>query len=1031
MPGTKKHIVAEGVSVTSQLQTDENGNLVTTDEKQVLGDLPLDKALVALATNLDTGLSSEQAQKRIEIVGPNSIPQYVRPAWLQFLMYMWNPLSWVMEMAAFAAIVLTAVTGDVPDWEDFIGIMILLFVNATLAFVEESSAGNAVAALTKSLAAKAKVLRDGTWATLEAAELVPGDIIELNLGDIIPADGRVLGSGTKEIGIKIDQAALTGESLPVSKHAGSELYSGATVKQGNFRAIVTGTGLHTFFGKAAHLVDISKGGGHFQEVLVNIGNFCLCWIITFLILEIVTMYPAYHYSYVVGINNLIVLLIGGIPIAMPTVLSVTLAIGAHFLATKGAIVTRMTSIQELAAVDILCSDKTGTLTLNKLSIAIDSIALMDPDCTIEHCLKMAAYASRTDNPDAIDTVVLQSLPSTVDPRKGIDPITFIPFDPERKRTEMWYRDQADGKIYVASKGLPSMLLKLVKADAALEKNVNTVVDDLATRGLRTLAVAQATAVTEEDPNPNWRLLGIIPMLDPPRHDTAATISRALDLGVIVKMLTGDALSIAKETARRLEMGTAIYQSSILDLPPEQLLAQTGAESRAVFIEGADGFAGVFPEHKHRIVVELQSLNHRVAMTGDGVNDAPALKAADVGVAVSDATDAARAASAIVLTEAGLSVIADAIIASREIFQRMRAYSVYACGNAVRIVLTFSILLWTYKFNMPPFMILIMALLNDLTILAISRDRVAPSQVPETWALKNLFIRAMCLGFFQAVSTVVFYIVLYDTRFVQDRFNIHAAFQLDSPDRDPNDWNLHSLIYLQSSILGQGSIFTARNLGDWSRQRFPGYLLCTAFVVAQLVATFIAVYADWGFCKIQGFGWNFAGVVWIWSITWWFPMVAMDTFVVKLQMNWRRWLSWDRYAFPGLNTGPLSDATYLQSTTHHHHPRHNHHGRKEVSELAMRTRARAGLTATEVDKQERIKQNTPLAERKEMNGTHISALPPYSPLSHTATGTTTTVPPTTVIDLDAHNTEPPTAPTSGPVVAQPVTQKVYSTIITVI
>ncbi|KAF3489535.1 hypothetical protein F2Q69_00052229 [Brassica cretica] len=277
---------------------------------------------------------------------------------------MWNPLSWVMEAAAIMAIALANGDGRPPDWQDFVGIICLLVINSTISFIEENNAGNAAAALMAGLAPKTKVLRDGKWSEQEAAILVPGDIVSIKLGDIIPADARLLEGDP----LKVDQSALTGESLPVTKHPGQEVFSGSTCKQGEIEAVVIATGVHTFFGKAAHLVDSTNQVGHFQKVLTSIGNFCICSIAIGIVIEIIVMYPIQRRKYRDGIDNLLVLLIGGIPIAMPTVLSVTMAIGSHRLSQQGAITKRMTAIEEMAGMDVLCSDKTGTLTLNKLSV---------------------------------------------------------------------------------------------------------------------------------------------------------------------------------------------------------------------------------------------------------------------------------------------------------------------------------------------------------------------------------------------------------------------------------------------------------------------------------------------------------------------------------------------------------------------------------------------------------------------------------------------------------------------------------------
>lgn len=452
--------------------------------------LPLntvERVLIWSSTRTSTdGLTSDEAAARVEKFGYNRLDHKEVNPILQFLGFMWNPLSWVMEAAALVAIALSNGGGQPPDWEDFIGIILLLLANSIIGFLEERQAGNAVKALMDSLAPECKVKRDGEWRTMEAAELVPGDVISIKLGDVIPADGRLISAHGQ---VSIDQAALTGESLPVGKHAGDEIFSGSTVKQGEAEAVVIGTGLNTFFGRAAKLVgDAGDDVGHLQSILAKIGNFCLCSIGIFLVAEILVMYAGFRYSYRDGIDNLLVLLIGGIPIAMPTVLSVTLAIGAKQLAEHKAIVTRITAIEEMAAVTILCSDKTGTLTLNKLIVDKPTIKTY-AEYDAEDIILISAYASRTENQDAIDFCIVNSLPNPKEAREGIEELEFEPFNPTIKRTEIVYRK--DGKIYRATKGMSHFILDLCTRDKTEEQIqlLNDDVDEFARRGLRSLAVA--------------------------------------------------------------------------------------------------------------------------------------------------------------------------------------------------------------------------------------------------------------------------------------------------------------------------------------------------------------------------------------------------------------------------------------------------------------------------------------------------------------------------------------------------------------
>ncbi|XP_062009960.1 plasma membrane ATPase 1-like isoform X1 [Rosa rugosa] len=870
-----------------------------------LENVPIEEVFLTLRCD-EHGLTSEAAQQRLTIFGYNKLEEKQESKVLKFLGFMWNPLSWVMEAAAIMAIALANGGGKPPDWQDFVGIITLLIINSTISFIEENNAGNAAAALMARLAPKAKVLRDGRWNEEDASVLVPGDIISIKLGDIIPADARLLDGDP----LKIDQSALTGESLPVTKGPGGSVYAGSTCKQGEIEAVVIATGVHTFFGKAAHLVDSTNQQGHFQKVLTAIGNFCICTIAVGMVVEIIVMYPVQHRSYRPGIDNLLVLLIGGIPIAMPTVLSVTMAIGSHRLAEQGAITKRMTAIEEMAGMDVLCSDKTGTLTLNKLSVDKTLLEVFVKGVDIDTVVLMAARASRIENQDAIDAAIVGMLADPKEARANIQEVHFLPFNPTDKRTALTYID-LEGKMHRVSKGAPEQILNLVPNKSELERRVHVMIDKYAERGLRSLAVAyqEVPDGRKESPGGSWQFIALVPLFDPPRHDSAETIKRALNLGVNVKMITGDQLAIAKETGRRLGMGTNMYPSSaLLGQKKDESLAGLPVDE---LIEKADGFAGVFPEHKYEIVKRLQARGHICGMTGDGVNDAPALKKADIGIAVADATDAARSASDIVLTEPGLSVIISAVLTSRAIFQRMKNYTIYAVSITIRIVLGFMLLALIWHFDFPPFMVLVIAILNDGTIMTISKDRVKPSPLPDSWKLAEIFTTGIILGSYLAVMTVIFFWAAYETDFFpvsvfflsfMDLANkgyfldlvscLHCHFQskfgVSSLHKKDNDSyrKLAAAMYLQVSTISQALIFVTR-ARSWSFMERPGLLLVSAFVIAQLIATLIAVYADWSFAAIEGIGWGWAGVVWLYNLVFYLPLDIIK-FFIRYALSGRAW-----------------------------------------------------------------------------------------------------------------------------------------------
>ncbi|KAL5698609.1 P-type H(+)-exporting transporter [Ranunculus cassubicifolius] len=833
--------------------------------------LPLEEVFQQLKSSRQ-GLSSEDADARLVIFGANKLDENPENKFLKFLGFMWNPLSWVMEAAAIMAIAFANGGGEGPDWQDFVGIVCLLFINSTISFIEENSAGNAAASLMARLAPKAKVLRDGHWQEQDAAILVPGDIVSIKLGDIIPADARLLEGDP----LKIDQSALTGESLPVTKKTGDEVFSGSTCKHGEIEAVIIATGAYSFFGRAANLVDSTEVVGHFQKVLTAIGNFCICSIAVGMILEIIVMFPIQHRKYRSGVNNLLVLLIGGIPIAMPTVLSVTLAIGSHRLSQQGAITKRMTAIEEMAGMDVLCSDKTGTLTLNRLTVDRNLIEVFNKDMDRDDIVLLAARASRLENQDAIDMAIINMLADPNEARANIKEVHFLPFNPVDKRTALTYVDSEEN-WHRASKGAPEQILNLCKEKEQISRKVHAIIDSFAERGLRSLAVAHQVVPekSKEGRGDHWKFCGLLPFFDPPRHDSAETIRRALNLGVCVKMITGDQLSIAKETGRRLGMGTNMYPSS-------SLVGRNRDETEALpveeLIEKADGFAGVFPEHKYEIVKILQGMKHVCGMTGDGVNDAPALKKADIGIAVSDSTDAARSAADIVLTEPGLSVIVSAVLTSRAIFQRMKNYTIYAVSITIRIVLGFTLLALIWEYDFPPFMVLLIAILNDGTIMTISKDRVKPSLTPDSWKLMEIFATGIVIGSYLALVTVLFYWTIKETDYFESHFHVRSL--------SSNTEEISSAMYLHISIISQGLIFVTRSQ-SWSFVERPGVLLICAFVVAQLVATLIAVYAHMSFASIQGIGWGWAGVIWVYSVVFYFPLDVIK-FVVRYALSGKAW-----------------------------------------------------------------------------------------------------------------------------------------------
>ena len=763
------------------------------------------------------GLTSDEARTRQDQYGFNEIVEKSVNPFRKFLTYFWGPIPWMIEIAAILSLV-------VQHWVDFYIIGALLLANAVVGFWEEYQAGNAIAALKKKLALRAHVKRDEKWAPIPARELVPGDLIRLRIGEIVPADARLVG----EDSLEVDQSALTGESLPVTRDTGDVVYSGSIVRRGETDAFVYATGVNTYFGKTAQLVEESVSTSHFQKAVLKIGDFLILLAVALVALILIValfrgdpMMTTFQFA--------LVLTVAAIPVALPTVLSVTMAVGAKLLSKSQAIVSRLASIEELAGMDILCSDKTGTLTKNELTLGKPYTV---GGVSEEEMIRAAAFASRAEDDDPIDLAVLSGQESQEEGTGGTVQ-HFVPFDPVNKRTEATVKT-ADGAVFRTSKGAPQVILELPANADEIRTEVNEVIDDFAARGYRALGVART------DAHDQWQFLGVLPLYDPPRDDSKATLEAAHDMGCRVKMVTGDQKPIAHEIARELSMGANILDAGVFGDTSHH---ETGQLADA--IENADGFAQVYPEHKYHIVDVLQQRGHVVGMTGDGVNDAPALKKADVGIAVSGATDAARTAADIVLLSPGLSVIIRAIEESRRIFQRMTNYALYRITETIRVLLfmTLAILIFNF-YPLTAVMIVLLALLNDGAILSIAFDHVNYSRRPESWHMQEVLGLATILGVVGVIESFgLFYL----------------GEQVFGLNRDV----IQSVMYLKLSVAGHLTVFVARTRGPfWSIR--PAPVLFWAVVGTQAIATLIAVY---GIGLMTPIGWTWALGVWGYCTVW--------------------------------------------------------------------------------------------------------------------------------------------------------------------
>jgi H+-transporting ATPase len=689
---------------------------MTTKATVEFAKLPIDDVYTALHSSTD-GLTEDEARKRITELGYNELQEKRANPFLDFLGRYWGPMPWLLELTM-------ALSYIIGHYLEMAIVFVLLTTNALIGFHHTRSSQKALELLKKRLAIKAKVLRNGQWIVSEAREIVPGDTIQISLGDLVPADAKIV-SGE----VSLDQSALTGESLPVTAHQSGILYSGSIVKRGEAKALVVNTGANTYFGKTAELVRIAKPKSHQEQIMSAIVKYAMYLGIAALVCVIVDAALTQVIDVLTIVSFALIFLMGAVPVALPAVFSIVLAVGATELAKEGALVTKLDSIEDAASMEVLCLDKTGTITENKLSVT-DPIAF--PGFRSEDVVRVATLASKVEIRDVIDLAVIDYASRIQTSTAAYKQIAYTPFEPATKKSEAII--EFNGKRFRAAKGAPQIIFSLCRVDDATAKSATANVEALSKKGYRTLAVAKS----DDNDLDTLRLVGLLPLADPPRPDSKETIEELKQLGVKPKMLTGDNESIAREIAAQVGIGDRIY--------PISNLHELSEADQARVLDEYDGLAEIYPEDKYKVVKLLQSRGHLVGMTGDGVNDSPALKQAEVGIAVSNSTDVAKASASIVLTETGLKVILDAIGTSRQIYQRMLTWVINKVTKVIQfvgiLVLGF---FWLHQIVLSVLGMVLLVFANDFVTMSLATDNVKTTKSPNIWNVKNITLASLVIG----------------------------------------------------------------------------------------------------------------------------------------------------------------------------------------------------------------------------------------------------------------------------------------------
>lgn len=732
--------------------------------------------MISIDSNKITGLTDAEAKQRLLKFGYNRIAEKTSHPLVRIAQKFWSPIPWMLEVT----IIIQLVIGKI---EEAVIIAILLFFNSLLSFFQEEHANKTLALLKSHLAINARVLRDDKWQIITAENLVPDDYIHLRMGDISPADIRIVSGNSL-----LDQSALTGEALPVEGHDGCTVYSGTIIKRGEITGKVIATGASTYFGKTVELVQTAKTQSHIENIIFTIIKYII--IVSIIFTGAILVYSFFNNIPLIDIVlYILLLLVASVPVALPTTFTLATAISARFLAKNGVLVARLSAIEEAGVMDVVCLDKTGTITANQLEIV--DLCSYAPYSS-EDLLRFAFIASEAETQDPIDMAIFSDVRKkniTVDIPKNLQ---FIPFDSVSKRTEAIFTQNE--KTFHVIKGSPETIVGIVTKPNDLLKDEL----EFAKKGYRVLAIA----ISEEGQD-KFMLVGLIAIYDPPRADSSVLIKNLKELGLRIQMITGDGLVTAQKIAEQVGIGSnACHKEMILQKPND--------------VFNYDVFASVFPEDKYALVKTLQQLGHVTGMTGDGVNDAPALKQAEVGIAVASAVDVAKSAASIVLTRPGLSGIVDTIKSSRQIYKRMLTYILNKIVRSFATIIFLSLgLMLTNTLIISPLLMVLLLFTNDFITMTIATDNVPFSQKPEKWRMSNLMFSA---GILTILTLSLLFTLLFFSRNI-----LHLPLG-----------QLQTLVFLLLVFIGQANLYLIRERRHLWSSMPSKWLMISSFLDISLV-----------------------------------------------------------------------------------------------------------------------------------------------------------------------------------------------------